>query len=64
MPPIPARVYLGVIIMKGYSAFPKVPAYEASPSDCLQSYPEHSLGGSYSASEMQSVSFAAASPLG
>ena len=28
---------------------------EASQSDCLMSYPEHSLGESYSSAEMQSV---------
>ena len=28
---------------------------EASPSDCLVSYPEHSLGKSYPLAEMQSV---------
>ena len=28
---------------------------ETSPSDCLVSYPEHSLGNSYPSVEMQSV---------
>ena len=28
---------------------------EASPSDCLVSYPGHSLGGSYPSAEMQSA---------
>ena len=32
------------MIMKGYSPFPKAPA---SPSDCLVSYPGHSLGEYY-----------------
>ena len=32
--------------MKGYSAFPQSSSItEASPSDCLVSYPGHSLGG-------------------
>ena len=39
---------------EGYSAFPKALA-EATPSDCLLSYPEHSLGESYHSGEMQSV---------
>ena len=44
---------LGAMAMKGYSAFPKTPAMlETSPSDCLLSYPGHSLGGvSYSSAE-------------
>ena len=32
---------------------------EASPSDCLMSYPGHSLGESYLSAEMQSVYSAA-----
>ena len=44
--PLRARVDLGAMAMKGYSAFPKAPALlEPSPSDCLVSYPGHSLGG-------------------
>ena len=35
-----ARVDLGAIAMKGYSVFPKAP-----PSDCLVSYPGHTLAG-------------------
>ena len=46
-------VDLGVMAMKGYSAFSK--ATEASRSDCLVSYTGHSLGESYSSAEMQSV---------
>ena len=38
--------------MKGYSAFPKAPALL---SDCLMSYPRHSLRESNSYAEMQSV---------
>ena len=38
--------------MKGYSAFLKAPEL---PLDCLVSYLGHSLGESYSSSEMQSV---------
>ena len=41
MLPLRARVELGAMAMKGYSAFPKAPA----PSDFLVSYPGHSLGG-------------------
>ena len=41
-----ARVDLGAMAMKGYSAFPKAPAsLETLPSDCLVSLPGHSLGG-------------------
>ena len=44
--PLRARVDLGATAMKGYSAFPKAPALLGpSPSDCLVSYPGHSLGG-------------------
>ena len=42
MLPLWARVDLGAIAMKGYSAFPKAPA-GTSPSDCLVSYPGHSF---------------------
>ena len=55
-----ARVDLGVMAIKEYSTFPKVPALlKFSPSDCLVSYPEHSLGDSYPSAEMQSVYSAA-----
>ena len=44
--PLRARVDLGPIAMKGCSVFPKAPALrEKSPSDFLQPYPGHSLGG-------------------
>ena len=53
MLPLRDRVDLGAMAMKGYSAFPKAPALlETSPSDCLVSYPGHSLGeGSYPSAE-------------
>ena len=38
------RMDLGAMAMKGYS-----------PTDCLASYPGHSLGESYFSTEMQSV---------
>ena len=38
-----AIVDLRVMATKGYSAFPRAPA-GISPSDCLVSYPEHTLG--------------------
>ena len=39
MLPLRARVDLGAMVMKGYSAFPKVPAFlERLPSDSLVSY--------------------------
>ena len=45
MLPLWARVDLGAIAMKGYSAFPKTPTL---PSDYLVSYPGYSFGvGSY-----------------
>ena len=50
MLPLQAREDLGVIAMKGYFAFPK-----GSPSDCLVSYPRHSLGESCPSAEIQSV---------
>ena len=50
MLPLRARVDLGAMAMKGYSAFPKAPA-----SDCLVSYSGHSLGESYPCAEKQSV---------
>ena len=52
MLPLRARVDLGAIAMKGYSAFPKA---QTSPSDCFVSYLGHSLGGSYPSAEKQSV---------
>ena len=49
-----AKVDLGGMAMKSYSAFFKAPAL---PSDCLVSYPGHSLEwGLYSTAEKQSVS--------
>ena len=50
MLPIRAKVDLGAMAMKGYSAFPK-----ASPSDSLVSYPEHSYGGGYSSGDSVSA---------
>ena len=44
--------FLGVMAMKGFSSFPKA---GTSPSDCLVSYPGHSLGGSYPSADVQSV---------
>ena len=42
--------------MKGYSVFQGLSITGTSPSDCLASYPGHSLGaGSYSSAEVQSV---------
>ena len=46
MLPLRGRVNLGATAMKGYSAFPQSSSItEASPVDCLISYPGHSLGG-------------------
>ena len=50
MLPLRDRVDLGAMAIKRYSAFPA-----ASLSDCLVSYPGHSLGESYSSADMQSV---------
>ena len=51
-----ARVNLGMMAMKGYSAFAKAPTIiGASPSDCLMSYLGHSLEESYPSAEMQLV---------
>ena len=50
MLPCQAKVDLEVMAMKRYSTFPK-----ASQSDCLVSYPEHSLGELYPSAEMQLV---------
>ena len=43
--------------IKGYSAFPQSTSITGtSPSDCLELYPGHSLGGgSYSSAVVQSV---------
>ena len=46
-------VDLGVMAMKGYSAFPKAPALLESQS--LVSYAGHSLVESYPSEDMQSV---------
>ena len=51
---IQEKMDLGVMSMKGNSAFPKAPAL-----DCSVSYPGHSLRDSYPSAEMQSVYFAA-----
>ena len=45
-----ARVELGAMAIKRYSAFPKVSALV-----CLVSYPGYSLGEPYPSVEMQSV---------
>ena len=42
MLPLQARVDLGAMAMKGYSAFPEAPG--TSPSHCLVSYLGHSSG--------------------
>ena len=57
MLPLRARVDLGAMAMKGYSAFPKTPALlEPHHQMVLVSYPGHSLGGdSYPSAEKQSV---------
>ena len=58
MLPLWAKVDLGAMAMKGYSAFPIAPALlEPSPSEFLVSYPWHSLVGSYTSAEEQSVYF-------
>ena len=44
--PLWVRVNLGAMAMKGYSILPKA-------SDCLISYPGHSLERSYSSAELQ-----------
>ena len=44
MLPIRASVNLGAMAMKGYSVFPKSSSITGIlPSDCLVSYPGHSL---------------------
>ena len=56
MLPLRARVDMGVMAMKGYSAFPKAPAL-LEPSGCLMSYLGHAWWGrgSYPSVEVQSV---------
>ena len=53
MLPLQARVDLRVMAMKGYSAFPQSSSITgATPSDCLVTYPGHSLeGGDYPSAE-------------
>ena len=53
--PFQERMGLGVMAMKGCSAFPKAPTSGTSLSDCLVSYPGHSLRRSYPSAEVQSV---------
>ena len=51
---------LGATAIKRYYAFPKAPAFlEPHPSDCLVTYPEHSLEEFYPSTEMPSVHSAA-----
>ena len=58
MLPLWGRVDLGAMTMKSYTAFPKNPSItEALQSDCLISYPGHSLGESNSSAEMKSAYF-------
>ena len=64
MLPLWARLGVGVMAVKRYSAFPKDSGItRASPSDCLVSYPGHSLEESYSSAEMQSGYFTAPADL-
>ena len=53
--PLQARVDLGAMAIKGYRQSPSITG--ASPSDCLVSYPGHSLvgWGSFPSAEMKSV---------
>ena len=45
---------MGVMTIKGYSAFPKAPAFLiASPSNCFVSYPGHLMKESYLSAGMQ-----------
>ena len=54
MLPLQARVDLGVMAMKGVLHIPKSSGIsEASPSDCLVSYPRHLLGRSLSFTKSQ-----------
>ena len=58
MLPLRAKVDLGAMAMKGYLfRIPQTSSITGtSPSDCLVSYPGHSLDGrSYSSAEKQSV---------
>ena len=60
MLPLQARVDLGAMEIKGYSAFPKAQALpECHHQICLMSYPGHLLGESYFSAEVQSVYFTA-----
>ena len=57
--PFCVRVNLGVMAMKTVH-IPQSARTRNSPSDCLMSYPRHSLGkGSYSPAKMQSVYYTA-----
>ena len=54
--PLQARVDLGAMaIKKGLSIPQSFSITGASPSDCLMSYPGHSLSGGYSSAEVQSL---------
>ena len=55
MLPLQARVDLGVMAMKGCSAFPKAQETLEPHHHCLVSYPGHLLGKSYPSAERQSV---------
>ena len=60
MLPLWARVDLGVMAIKGVLCISqRFSVTGASPSDCLVSYPKHSLGESYPSAEIQSVYSAA-----
>ena len=52
--PLQARMDLGVMAMKGYSALPKAPAFLYFHHQIV-SYPGRSLGESYISSKMQLV---------
>ena len=66
MLPLRVRVDLGAMAMKGYSVFPQSPSITGTlHSDCLVSYPGHSLGGGfYPSAEVQSGVFYSPSRLG
>ena len=56
MPPLRARVDLGVMGNEGALCIPQSSSITGtSPSDCLVSYPGHSLGESYPSAEVQLV---------
>ena len=56
MLPLRARVDLGAMAMKGYSAFPKAPALLQPHHLMFSVISRHSLGGgSYPSAEVQSV---------